>query len=110
MSTTSEAAPIFKSRRGCRRRTTQAAQRTLHGRIALTRDRARPQQRGRPHWLTPGDEEGCSEGEGVKRTMDRKAHWDRVYATKASEEVSWFQPEPTVSLRLLERSGLTVAT
>jgi hypothetical protein len=42
--------------------------------------------------------------------MDRKAHWDRIYATKASEEVSWYQPEPTVSLGLLERSGLTAAT
>lgn len=43
-------------------------------------------------------------------TMDRKAHWDRVYATRASDEVSWFQPEPTTSLQLLERSGLTAAT
>jgi len=43
-------------------------------------------------------------------TMDRKAHWDRVYTTKASEEASWFQPEPTVSLQLLERAGLTAAT
>ena len=42
--------------------------------------------------------------------MDRKAHWDRVYATKASDEVSWFQSEPTVSLWLLERSGLTETT
>ena len=42
--------------------------------------------------------------------MDRKAHWDRVYTTKASDEVSWFQPEPTISLQLLERSGLTAAT
>jgi len=42
--------------------------------------------------------------------MDCKAHWDRVYTTKASEEVSWFQPEPTISLRLLEGSGLTAVT
>ena len=42
--------------------------------------------------------------------MDRKAHWDRVYTTKASDEVSWFQPEPTISLRLLERSRLTAST
>lgn len=47
---------------------------------------------------------------GVTRTMDRKAHWERVYTTKASNEVSWFQPEPAVSLRLLERAGLTAAT
>jgi len=30
-------------------------------------------------------------------------HWDAVYATKASNEVSWFQATPTTSLRLLER-------
>jgi len=46
-------------------------------------------------------------GEG---TMDRRAHWDHIYATRASNEVSWFQSEPTVSLRLLQSSGLTVAT
>jgi hypothetical protein len=46
----------------------------------------------------------------IDRSMDRKAHWDRVYATKASDEVSWFQPEPTVSLQLLERTGLAAAT
>ena len=42
--------------------------------------------------------------------MGRKAHGDHVYATKASEEVSWFQPEPTVSLQLLEKSELSAAT
>jgi hypothetical protein len=42
--------------------------------------------------------------------VDRKTHWDRVYTTKASHEVSWYQAEPTVSLQLLERSGLTPAT
>jgi hypothetical protein len=42
--------------------------------------------------------------------MERSNHWDRVYTTKASEEVSWFQPEPTISMQLLERSGLSAAT
>lgn len=42
--------------------------------------------------------------------MDRKAHWDRVYTTKGSDQVSWFQPEPATSLRLLEHAGLTAAT
>jgi hypothetical protein len=42
--------------------------------------------------------------------MDRKAHWEHVYTTKASDRVSWFQPEPVVSLRLLETAGLTAAT
>ena len=42
--------------------------------------------------------------------MDRKAHWEQVYSTKASEAVSWFQPEPTISLRLIEADGLTPGT
>ena len=28
-------------------------------------------------------------------------HWDTIYGTKATEEVSWFQQQPTTSLRLL---------
>ena len=39
--------------------------------------------------------------------MDRRAHWDSVYTTKATDAVSWFQPEPAQSLRLLRRFGLT---
>lgn len=35
--------------------------------------------------------------------MDRKAHWDRVYQTVASDQVSWFQPQPTLSLELIRR-------
>jgi len=42
--------------------------------------------------------------------VDRRAHWDRVYTTKVSDEVSWYQPEPTMSLRLLEQTGLTADT
>lgn len=30
------------------------------------------------------------------------AHWDAVYSSKAADEVSWFQREPEVSLRLLQ--------
>jgi SAM-dependent methyltransferase len=39
--------------------------------------------------------------------MNRKAHWDRVYATKASDAVSWFQPEPATSLCLFDAAGVT---
>jgi len=39
--------------------------------------------------------------------VNRKAHWEAVYTTKASEEVSWFQAEPTVSLSLLREVGAT---
>lgn len=38
--------------------------------------------------------------------MDAKKHWERVYETKAANEVSWFQQEPTLSLRLLDAAGL----
>ncbi len=34
--------------------------------------------------------------------MDRKEHWETVYATKGDIEVSWFQSEPLVSLELIE--------
>ncbi len=38
--------------------------------------------------------------------MDYKAHWQRVYATKSPEEVSWFLPAPTISAQLLGAAGL----
>ena len=38
--------------------------------------------------------------------MERKAHWEQVYATKAAETVSWYQPVPARSLELLERAGV----
>jgi hypothetical protein len=34
-------------------------------------------------------------------SLTRAAHWDAVYAGKPADEVSWYQREPTVSLRLL---------
>ncbi len=36
----------------------------------------------------------------------RKQHWEGVYATKAPDEVSWFQPVPEQSLRLIEGTGI----
>jgi hypothetical protein len=42
--------------------------------------------------------------------MDRKNHWARVYETKASDQFSWFQEEPSTSLALLDRIGVTPAT
>jgi SAM-dependent methyltransferase len=33
--------------------------------------------------------------------MNRKAHWDSVYASKRPEEVSWYQAQPTRSLDLI---------
>ena len=42
--------------------------------------------------------------------MNRQAHWDRIFSTKASDEVSWFQAEPAASLCLLEAAGMTTAS
>lgn len=37
---------------------------------------------------------------------DNKSHWERVYATKRPEDVSWFRPHLDRSLAFLERSAL----
>ena len=34
------------------------------------------------------------------------AHWDRVYREKRAETVSWRQDEPTLSLKLITRTGV----
>lgn len=39
-------------------------------------------------------------------TEARKTHWDRVYADRDEEAVSWFQPRPETSLALLGVAGL----
>jgi SAM-dependent methyltransferase len=38
--------------------------------------------------------------------MDRKAHWDAVYRTKAERDVSWFVALPAASIEMLEAAGL----
>ena len=38
--------------------------------------------------------------------MSRQSHWERVYAKSAPDEVSWFQPYPSVSLELIEACDL----
>ena len=42
--------------------------------------------------------------------MDRKQHWEHLYESKAADAVSWFQIEPTESLRLIEAAGLARGT
>lgn len=37
----------------------------------------------------------------VRTMSENQGHWDKVYATKAETEVSWYQPVPEVSLRLI---------
>ena len=36
----------------------------------------------------------------------RQQHWESVYTTKSPDEVSWFQPVPAQSLRLIEATGI----
>lgn len=36
--------------------------------------------------------------------MDRKTHWETVYATKRSDEVSWYQQVPVRSIELIEKA------
>jgi trans-aconitate methyltransferase len=37
--------------------------------------------------------------------IDRRAHWDNVYATKDERSVSWFQENPAISLDLIHAAG-----
>lgn len=39
-------------------------------------------------------------------TAEEKLHWDKVYETKAAEEVSWFQPYPETSMEFLRNFQL----
>ena len=36
----------------------------------------------------------------------RKTHWQEAYSTRSYTEVSWYQAEPTLSLRFVEASGV----
>jgi 2-polyprenyl-3-methyl-5-hydroxy-6-metoxy-1,4-benzoquinol methylase len=38
--------------------------------------------------------------------METKDHWEKVYATKAATEVSWFQPHAQLSLKLIHDAGV----
>jgi ubiquinone/menaquinone biosynthesis C-methylase UbiE len=38
--------------------------------------------------------------------MNRQEHWNRVYQTKAPDDVSWFQTQPAISLQLIEATGI----
>ena len=39
--------------------------------------------------------------------MEPRDHWNRVYTTKSDEEVSWFEPLPTISVQMLKAAGVT---
>lgn len=38
--------------------------------------------------------------------MNRTEHWNKVYQTNPPDDVSWFQAQPTISLRLTEACGV----
>jgi SAM-dependent methyltransferase len=40
----------------------------------------------------------------------RTTHWDRVYQDSKSDAVSWYQPEPNVSLEMIDHLGLSPRT
>src|SRR5262249_22878722 len=36
--------------------------------------------------------------------MEAKAHWENIFTTKDSQQVSWYQPHLQTSLRLIEQA------
>jgi hypothetical protein len=44
------------------------------------------------------------------QAMDRLNHWNGVYRTKSERDVSWFEPVPALSLRMIEAAGLDADT
>ncbi len=38
--------------------------------------------------------------------MNRKSHWEKIYATKELNEVSWYQARPDISLAFLEQFNM----
>jgi hypothetical protein len=42
--------------------------------------------------------------------MDTRERWNAIYATQSDRQVSWFEPLPAVSVRMMEAAGLTPET
>lgn len=40
--------------------------------------------------------------------MQSKDHWEKVYTTKATDSVSWFQPRADLSLELIKSTGMAL--
>lgn len=38
--------------------------------------------------------------------MGLQRHWDRIHGSRQDQQLSWFEPMPWVSVRLLEAAGL----
>ena len=55
--------------------------------------------------MREGGKLGIAES-GLNETMNCKDHWEQVYQTKAPDDVSWFQTQPAISLKLIKSSGV----
>ncbi|NNE54679.1 MAG: class I SAM-dependent methyltransferase, partial [Flavobacteriales bacterium] len=40
-------------------------------------------------------------------TLDKKAHWENIYATRPLNEVSWYQPVPLQSIQAIEEAEIS---
>jgi hypothetical protein len=40
----------------------------------------------------------------------RTSHWNRVYDTRRTDEVSWYEPAPAASLGLIDAAGFSPST
>jgi 2-polyprenyl-3-methyl-5-hydroxy-6-metoxy-1,4-benzoquinol methylase len=38
--------------------------------------------------------------------MSRKQHWEHIYRTRDAAQLSWFEPQPALSLRFIEAAAL----
>ena len=36
--------------------------------------------------------------------MERREHWERLYATRPEDDLGWFEADPAVSLDLVRRA------
>lgn len=81
------------------RRTISAAARSNKGPVALSVALRRNLVSGEP---APG--RASDEGDGGITTS--RQHWDDVWDRADPDRVSWFQPRPDVSVRLIESSGV----
>src|SRR6202023_1568677 len=41
-------------------------------------------------------------------SMERRAHWEKVYRTMGENEGSWFQESPSISLQLIRATGVGI--
>jgi SAM-dependent methyltransferase len=53
---------------------------------------------------------GRSDAGVLMTDRSTRDHWNRVYSTKQDEDVSWFEPLPEQSIRMLEAAGVNAAS